>query len=116
MLFLAMIFVLLCIAAGTIPCIGAVRHLRLHLNVVLIVISVGLFALWYGLNSYSPPLTIREHWRMVIICLTGFLSMLVSAVAALKNLSGVRSGIVAPISIGIGLLHFLDLVVSLPVS
>jgi hypothetical protein len=116
MLVLVMTLAPLCVGAGMIPGIERVRRFRLSLNVILILISAGLFALWVGVSAFSVPLTSREHWRMVSICLAGLLSMLTSTVAALKNLSGVRSGVVATLSIGIGLLHFLDLLVSLPIS
>jgi hypothetical protein len=116
MIFLLMVFVLLCVGTVMIERVEIVKQIGARLNVVLIAIALGLFALWYGLNAYSPALTIPEHWRMVLISLIGFLCMLLSIVTALRGLKGVRAGIFAVVSIGIGLLHFLDLVVSMPVS
>jgi hypothetical protein len=116
MIILLMVFVALCVGTGMLQRVEIVKQLGLRLNVVLIGISLGLFALWYGLNAYSPALTIPEHWRMVSISLVGFLCMLLSTVTALRGLRGVRAGVFAMVSIGIGLLHFLDLVVSMPVS
>lgn len=116
MIILLMAFVLLCVGTVMVQRVEIVKQLGVRLNVVLIAIALGLFALWYGLNAYSPALTFPEHWRMVLISLIGFLCMLLSTVTALRNLTGVRSGVAAVISIGIGLLHFLDLVVSMPVS
>lgn len=116
MIVLLMIFVALCVGTGMLQRVEIIKQLGLRLNMVLIAVSVGLVALWYGLNAYSPALTIPEHWRMVSISLVGFLCMVLSTVTALRGLKGVRAGIFAVVSIGIGILHFLNLVVSMPVS
>jgi len=110
------VFLLLCYGTVKILSIERVRHLGIWLNLPLVAVSIILFAVWYGLNAYSPPVSISEHWAMVLISLAGFLSMLLSTVAAVKYMTGVRSGLTAFISIGIGLVHILDLVVSIPVS
>ena len=116
MVVLLMIFVALCVGTGMLQRVEIIKHPGLRLNMVLIAVSLGLVALWYGLSAYSPALTIPEHWQMVSISLVGFLCMVFSTVTALKGLNGVRAGIFAVVSIGLGLLHFLNLVVSMPVS
>jgi hypothetical protein len=107
---------LLCYGTVKILSIEGVQRLGIWLNVALVVVSISLFAVWYGLNAYSPPISISEHWGMVLISLAGFLSMLLSTVAAVKYLTGVRQGLIALISLGIALVHLVDIVVSIPFS
>lgn len=115
MLVLLVTFLLLCLGFKT-QQTEKLRQLGVRLNVILVAISVVMYLLWHALNAYLPAASTVGHLRMVFICMVGLLSMLLSAVAAMKNLSGVRSRVVAVLSIAIGLLHLVNLVVSLPVS
>jgi hypothetical protein len=109
-------FVFLCYGSLRMLSIQRIQRLGIQLNVGLIVLAMGLLAAWFGVHSYSPPVSISGHWGMVLVSLVGFLSMLLSAVAALKHVTGVRSGLIAAISVGMGLVHLLNAIVSLPVS
>ena len=116
MILLLFLFISLCVGTVMIQRIGAVQALGLRLNLWLVLFSAGMFALWYGLNSYSPPLSIAEHWRMVLISLAGFLSMLLSVVSVVRNFTGFWSGAISIVSFALGIVHFVDLIVSMPVS
>jgi hypothetical protein len=116
MIILFAAFLIICLGTVKIQSIAAIQKLGIKLNAVLIMLSIGLFALWYFVNANSPPVSMSEHWMMALISLIGFLCMLLSTVAALKNLSGVQSWVAALLSIGMALVHFLDIVVSVPVS
>jgi hypothetical protein len=111
-----LVFLVLCYGAVKILRVEKVHSLGIRLNVGLLVFSIALLAIWSGLHSYYPPISIGEHWGMVLISVVGVLSMLLSTVAALKNLTGTRSGLVAVISIGVALAHLLNVLVSIPVS
>lgn len=109
-------FALLCIGAvflGMSPLIG---HFGLKFNAILIAVAVGIVAWWRYIEWHSPPTSIAGHWEMVSISLLGFLAMLLSTVAALKRLAGIQAGVIVISSIVIGVVHLLDMLVSMPVS
>jgi hypothetical protein len=53
---------------------------------------------------------------MVLFSLVDFLGMVLSLTAAIRNLTGVRLGIVIGLSILVGIVHLLEMVVSMPFS
>jgi hypothetical protein len=112
----ALAFGLLCYASVKIVSMKSIQRLGIRLNVILLVFSVLLLAIWFGMNSYTQPVSIGEHWRMVSISLAGFLSMLLSIIAALKNRVGWISGLVVFLSIGVGFFHLLNAIASIPLS
>ena|SRR5271157_4913086 len=116
MIILLFLFISLCVGTVMIEQNKVVQAFGMRLNFMLLVIALGMFALWFSIRAYSPPLSIAEHWRMVMISLVGFLSMLLSLTSAVRNFSGVRSGAIAIASFALGILHFVDLIVSIPVS
>jgi hypothetical protein len=116
MMVLLSVFVMLCVGTIIAQKIKFVRTLGLRLNAVLIGMALAMLALWYGVRLYSPPLTIYENWRMTLISMIGFLCALLSTTTALRSLMGVRSGIVVAVSLVVGVLHLIDLIVSIPVS
>jgi hypothetical protein len=114
-IFLLVLFVLFCVGTVMISRIHALQLAGTGFNLTLISLSLSMLAVWYGLHRFWPPLSIWEHWRMVMISLVGFLSMLLSAVLALRSRL-IRSGFFATISVGMGAIHLLNLVTSIPVS
>ena len=109
-------FVSLCIGTVLIQRIRGVQRLGPRLSIWLIALSLGVYALWFGINAYSPPATIMGHWWMFRIALVGFLCTLLSTIQASRNLAGARGWIIALVSFLIGLLHFFAMISSIPLS
>lgn len=116
MILLVFVFAMLCVGTFMVQRNQRIRQCGIWLNIILIVMASGLFGLWYFLSVYYPAVTITEHWVMVLISLLGFLSMFLSTVTAFRNREGFCRVALVIASIGLGLLHFLDIVVSIPVS
>lgn len=93
-----------------------IRKLGVRVNVALVGLSVVLYALWHTLNAWWPAVSSKQHLGMIFICMVGFMSMVLSTVVAFRFLTGIRSRAIAVLSIGIALLHILNLVNSLPES
>lgn len=116
MISLVLLFLLLCVGAALLSRIPRIRALGVQLNVLLVVFSVILLALCWGIPLYSPTVSTGEHWRMVLIALIGFLTALVSFVSAFQNLKGGKAIVFATLSFLIGILHLIGLIVSIPFS
>ena len=109
-------FVGLCAAVVGLSFVRGIRVLGLRLCIWLVIFAVGLFGLWGAINAYAQPMTINGRWWMFRICLVGFLSMLMSLTTALQNLSTPKAGVVATASFLLGVVHFVGMILSIPVS
>lgn len=113
-------FLILCVGAVMLCRIRPVRALGFRLNLWLILLSASLAVLWFGIERYSPPVTIPGQWWMFRISLLGFFCMLVSFTTAIRALNDARSGFVAGsallLSFVLGIFHFLGMAASIPFS
>jgi len=87
-----------------------------RLNVYLLLLSLAILAFVWTIRLYFPQTSIAEQWRTVLVSLIGFLTMVLSGAIAFRNLSGAKCGIVLALSFLIGIVHLLDMIVSMPFS
>lgn len=118
---LLLIFLAWCSGAIALAWVAKIRALGLKLNVYLLAFSLVAFAAWLGMETWSPATTISEHWLVFRISFAGFLSMLLSLTAAIRYFIESKSrrvmcGIVIAASFVLAAIHFLDMILSIPVS
>lgn len=116
MIALVMLFLCLCTAAVLVERVRVIHALGFRLNVWLLIFSAGILISWWIVRFTMPLTGMTEQTWMVYISLAGFLSMLLSFTVAIRSLEGTRFGIVAGLSLIMALIHFFDMVVSIPFS
>ena len=116
MITLLLLFGLLCVGTVALERVKVIHALGFKLNLILLISSIAILFLWWCMRIYVPLTTIPAQSRMVLISLVGFLEMVLSITAAVRNLAGVKLGFVLGLSVLIALIHLYDMIVSTPVS
>ncbi len=88
---------------------------RLRAGLILGTISVSLWLVWFGIQSYAPPITIKEHWGMVFLCVLGLGTSITSGIT-FQSRSIAGRGLLVLFVLLMMAIYLLSILVSLPVS